>query len=665
MDRRRVYDFLDADVAKAAAAAAPAPVRGGVVVELDAAPLPSSTRREQLTADDRQVAAETLAAELQARLQEIRASTADVGRREINKIAATETAAAKNHLSVEGLATVRPLWRESEVPGTTDQRGRPVYECLSWSRSSVSLHTEKVARPGDPAGPESADRTFAEEGQKTPAKEPELVSTDSTSVDRAFGPDGHEDLLNYLTAAVSEDHAENQNLVVILHGQTGAGKTHTAHKVHRAVMRTLLGFRDRRQPILASSKNSDNRVLGLSDVTMEYRELQAGKTLSGAKLVDLLLPEDEDSIFDGAGNSSKGGRASPRSPAAASTEAETAGDATETNASLSPNTATVMIGKLEQRLSRAEARRASRETNLHEHSSRSHAIWTFQVKIREGKERICCTVLDLAGSEKSLETFHNRGQAMVETKFISSSLAALHDCVRVIARTAKEIADDEDAVRTTAFQTLKNLPVWRGSKLTLLLRDEILAPLWDVADPPEGDLVQGDTPNAAPSLSCKIYWVAHLCPLSCHSNYTRRALATLKAVRALGKSATALSKSSKTRRASGQEKNALQGQNPRAWSDQQVQEWLLSDEKLKHMAPACYAWLDGPTLGREWRGDLAKRVAASGLCTEEDGLLLYEMFQKKVLAYRKVEKSVYASERYGNLRSGDAAPVHSGRFGLN
>ena len=86
-----------------------------------------------------------------------------------------------------------------------------------------------------------------------------------------------------------------------------------------------------------------------------------------------------------------------------------------------------------------EEHRSYRETNIHEHSSRSHTLFQVyieskQVEDRDGRVKFSClNLVDLAGSER-LNEFEVRAQSsMEETGHINRSLFILSNVVHKLA----------------------------------------------------------------------------------------------------------------------------------------------------------------------------------------------------------------------------------------
>eukprot|EP00966_Prymnesium_polylepis_P028540 660781-Prymnesium_polylepis.1 len=84
----------------------------------------------------------------------------------------------------------------------------------------------------------------------------------------------------------------------------------------------------------------------------------------------------------------------------------------------------------------ATALRATAATGVHDASSRSHAICRICVQRRAAAAGECgsLTLVDLAGSEQRIDSDKHDARRTKESSAINSSLMALKDCVRALAR---------------------------------------------------------------------------------------------------------------------------------------------------------------------------------------------------------------------------------------
>ena len=105
-------------------------------------------------------------------------------------------------------------------------------------------------------------------------------------------------------------------------------------------------------------------------------------------------------------------------------------------------------------------------------SSRSHAIMQIAIKKADGSLYSKISFIDLAGSERAVDTIDTNKQTKIDGAEINKSLLALKECIRAL--------DQEK--RHTPF---------RGSKLTLVLRDSFV-----------GNCLTMMIANISPCLSC-------------------------------------------------------------------------------------------------------------------------------------------------------------------
>ncbi len=105
-------------------------------------------------------------------------------------------------------------------------------------------------------------------------------------------------------------------------------------------------------------------------------------------------------------------------------------------------------------------------------SSRSHAILQIAIKTKEGNPYGKISFIDLAGSERAVDTIDTNKQTKIDGAEINKSLLALKECIRAL--------DQE-----------KRHKPFRGSKLTLVLRDSFI-----------GNCLTLMIANISPCLSC-------------------------------------------------------------------------------------------------------------------------------------------------------------------
>ena len=105
-------------------------------------------------------------------------------------------------------------------------------------------------------------------------------------------------------------------------------------------------------------------------------------------------------------------------------------------------------------------------------SSRSHAILQISVKTKQGENYSKISFIDLAGSERAVDTIDTNKKTKIDGAEINKSLLALKECIR-------------------ALDMEKRHKPFRGSKLTLVLRDSFI-----------GNCLTLMIANISPCLSC-------------------------------------------------------------------------------------------------------------------------------------------------------------------
>eukprot|EP00750_Incisomonas_marina_P033738 INCI9942.3.p1 GENE.INCI9942.3~~INCI9942.3.p1 ORF type:complete len:552 (-),score=106.13 INCI9942.3:1226-2881(-) len=105
-----------------------------------------------------------------------------------------------------------------------------------------------------------------------------------------------------------------------------------------------------------------------------------------------------------------------------------------------------------QAIKEGNKRRKTSKTEVHNDSSRSHAIFQLYLRNAAGKTVGKLSLCDLAGSERGSETKHHNKERRVESAEINKSLLALKECIRALDF------------------GLSHVP-YRASKLTMILKD--------------------------------------------------------------------------------------------------------------------------------------------------------------------------------------------------
>jgi kinesin family protein 2/24 len=105
-------------------------------------------------------------------------------------------------------------------------------------------------------------------------------------------------------------------------------------------------------------------------------------------------------------------------------------------------------------------------------SSRSHAILQISIRTKQGEKYSKISFIDLAGSERAVDTIDTNKKTKIDGAEINKSLLALKECIR-------------------ALDMEKRHKPFRGSKLTLVLRDSFI-----------GNCLTLMIANISPCLSC-------------------------------------------------------------------------------------------------------------------------------------------------------------------
>ena len=119
--------------------------------------------------------------------------------------------------------------------------------------------------------------------------------------------------------------------------------------------------------------------------------------------------------------------------------------------------------------------RTTHSTVANDTSSRSHAICQIRIENNyspSSKKLILC---DLAGSERAGDCQSNSRQRRIEGAEINKSLLALKECIRAMESNNKD-GVTKSRMGLGGGKNRKNHVPFRGSKLTLCLRDSFLNP---------------------------------------------------------------------------------------------------------------------------------------------------------------------------------------------
>ena len=287
--------------------------------------------------------------------------------------------------------------------------------------------------------------------------------------DHVFGPAVDDvEMFDKIGAPLVEKALVGQVGVVFAYGQTGSGKTHTMNRL-------LARFGEY---IFRGSSTSAGAGAVCPTVEFSYLEIL------GQSAQDCLHTEDC-TLFDGVTTAvdsdptleEKGDEVSALSAAASALDAEpTAGkysvrigellDGSIKTLGLSSRMCTTAT-QLQSLVTIAQTRRATQATEKNATSSRSHGIAIMKVHNHVSSSHgnsILPTpgvlyVIDLAGSERMVDSKNHSDERMEETKAINLSLMSLKECIR--ARTMAGAGDGRSEVHVP----------YRRSKLTLLMKD--------------------------------------------------------------------------------------------------------------------------------------------------------------------------------------------------
>eukprot|EP00927_Polykrikos_kofoidii_P065248 TRINITY_DN6102_c0_g1_i1.p1 TRINITY_DN6102_c0_g1~~TRINITY_DN6102_c0_g1_i1.p1 ORF type:complete len:1613 (+),score=322.71 TRINITY_DN6102_c0_g1_i1:152-4840(+) len=203
----------------------------------------------------------------------------------------------------------------------------------------------------------------------------------------------NEDVYRVVGRPLLEHALDGKTATLFIFGQTGSGKTYTMRAIERMVAADLF----------------DSLSEG-AEVSVTYFELAGRKALDllTDQKAEIRLREEENGCF------------LPH-------------DCQESSVQTAEELLTVMV--------EAAARRATDATTVNSVSSRSHAVCRISVPASASSSRQavggsaasrpgCLLLVDCAGTERSRDTLHFKGQHQKESAEINSSLFALKDCIR-------------------------------------------------------------------------------------------------------------------------------------------------------------------------------------------------------------------------------------------
>mmetsp|Transcript_20185 Transcript_20185/g.65005 ORF Transcript_20185/g.65005 Transcript_20185/m.65005 type:complete len:523 (-) Transcript_20185:101-1669(-) len=210
----------------------------------------------------------------------------------------------------------------------------------------------------------------------------------------------------------------------------------------------------------------------------------------------------------------------------------------------------------------AFGRRSTRATKANEQSSRSHAVLTL--KTSSGASLV---VVDLAGSERRQEALFDDADALEETKSINTALSALKDCIRALVKNQDHVP-------------------FRRSALTRILRPAL------------------DQRQCSGRMTS---FVAHLAPTNLSLLHTKNTLDYCAKMRDVADD-------DRTKRDLG----------PERWTAARLRTWVNDTFHDDTLADA-FNTISGKTMATIWRGELVRRVEASGF-SEAKADQVYDTF---------------------------------------
>ncbi|CCW71177.1 unnamed protein product [Phytomonas sp. Hart1] len=236
-------------------------------------------------------------------------------------------------------------------------------------------------------------------------------------VDRVYQmEDSTSDIFSGAVRNLVDDFLKGFQATVMAYGQTGTGKTFTMSGLMPLILRYIVeeGFQG-----------------STRDLSFQFIEVY-GDVLRDLLSEDPANDGNEIHLYDGGALSEIGGRDCVVVGARRATAADFAG--------------------VENIIQYGTQMRATAATNIHEHSSRSHSIFTIY-NHRNGGNKL--HLVDLAGSERNKKTL-NVGQRFKESIAINSGLLALGNVIRALGRNSPH----------------GHVP-YRSSKLTRLLQNAL------------------------------------------------------------------------------------------------------------------------------------------------------------------------------------------------
>eukprot|EP01060_Flectonema_neradi_P022198 TRINITY_DN30475_c0_g1_i1.p1 TRINITY_DN30475_c0_g1~~TRINITY_DN30475_c0_g1_i1.p1 ORF type:complete len:933 (+),score=200.33 TRINITY_DN30475_c0_g1_i1:76-2874(+) len=283
-------------------------------------------------------------------------------------------------------------------------------------------------RPVLPHEQHAIDDEYGEQGYTTITDSSVVtVSTPTTGVKeysfyKALGPDIHQQEVFAEVRPLLQSTLDGYNVSVMAYGQTGSGKTYTIMGGQTAASRG----------VLPRTIQELFKLLGSSDCTAELT----------CSMVELYLDTPRD-LLD------------PDQKKCELHQLPTGLSVTASEHAV--NTAEEALSLLKM----GGSHRQVHSTLMNPQSSRSHAVFTLDMKIRIGNSITTSKLsfVDLAGSER-VKVSHSKGDRLKEAQTINKSLSALGDVVAALSQGSK------------SNQSRPFIP-YRNSKLTMILQDAL------------------------------------------------------------------------------------------------------------------------------------------------------------------------------------------------
>lgn len=241
------------------------------------------------------------------------------------------------------------------------------------------------------------------------------------------------------------------NVSILAYGQTGTGKTYTIQGLLPQILQQIVASEP---PASSSSTGEVAAAMSLlEEVRVQYIEVY------GETLHDLLSEADGGRSGAGVPAPHRGAGLDLVLPRSLSPHHCSHHPLQPSGSAGSPTTVTARtVAEVMHWVAAGQDRRATGATNVHEQSSRSHAL----LSLWHPRRGCRLDVVDLAGSERVKKT-GNTGLRLRESVAINTGLLALGNVIRALSRNARRMELGEAA---------GHVP-YRSSKLTRLLQDSL------------------------------------------------------------------------------------------------------------------------------------------------------------------------------------------------